>query len=143
MADNREQTLFRKKAMERISSPEDLSSYLKVTDPGMWIVLAAVIVLLLGLAAWACVGTLETTADAAVIVQDHRAEIVITGQGADPMEAGMTLRIASQEYLIAYVDLDEYGRAKAYAEVNLPDGNYEAEVVTDRIHPIEFLLESR
>ena len=42
MAENN-QTLFRKKAMARISSPEDLTSYLRVTSPGMWIVLAAVV----------------------------------------------------------------------------------------------------
>jgi len=53
------QTLFRKKAMARISSPEDLTSYLRVTSPGMWIILAAVIVLLAGLFAWSAVGTLE------------------------------------------------------------------------------------
>ena len=34
-----EQSLFRKKAMDRISSPEDLTSYLKVTNPGVWSVL--------------------------------------------------------------------------------------------------------
>ncbi len=60
MAENN-QTLFRKKAMERISSPEDLTSYLRVTSPGMWIILAAVIAMLVGLFAWSAVGTLETT----------------------------------------------------------------------------------
>lgn len=40
-----EQSLFRKETMDRISSPEDLTDYLKVTNPGIWIVLAAVIVL--------------------------------------------------------------------------------------------------
>ena len=33
MPENQESTLFRKKAMERISSPEDLTSYLRVTSP--------------------------------------------------------------------------------------------------------------
>ena len=55
------QTLFRKKAMARISSPEDLTSYLRVTSPGMWIILAAVIVLLAGLFAWSAVGTLRSS----------------------------------------------------------------------------------
>ena len=41
------------------------------------------------------------------------------------------------------VDLDEYGRARAYAEVPLPDGSYEAEIVVEQTHPIQFLLESR
>ena len=142
MAENN-QALFRKKAMARISSPEDLTSYLRVTSPGMWIVLAAVIALLVGMFAWSAVGTLETTVDATVIVQDHTAQIVASGQGADALQAGMPLRIASQEYVIAAVDYDEYGRATARAEVSLPDGTYAATIVVEQTHPIEFLLESR
>ena len=137
------QTLFRKKAMARISSPEDLTGYLRVTNPGMWIILAAVIVLLAGLFAWSAVGTLEATVDATAIVQDHTAQIVASGQGADELEAGMPLRIASQELVIASVDYDEYGRATAYAELPLPDGSYDATIVVEQTRPIEFLLESR
>lgn len=59
------QPLFRKKAMDHISSPEDLTQYLRVTSPGMWIVLTAVIALLVGIFAWSCVGTMETTVGAA------------------------------------------------------------------------------
>ena len=142
MAENN-QTLFRKKAMARISSPEDLTSYLRVTNPSMWIVLAAVIALLVGLFAWSAVGTLETTADATAIVQNHTARIVAAGEDADSIQAGMPLRIVSEEYVIASVDYDEYGRATALAEVPLPDGTYDAKIVVEQIRPIEFLLESR
>jgi hypothetical protein len=98
-----EQSLFRKKAMDRISSPEDLTSYLKVTNPGVWSVLAAVIILLAGLFAWTAVGTLETVADAKAIVQDHTAQVIILGQNIDTLEPGMSIRIASQEFVVASV----------------------------------------
>ena len=137
------QTLFRKKAMARISSPEDLTGYLRVTSPGMWIILAAVIALLVGVFSWSAVGTLETTVDATAIVQDHTAQIVASGQGADELKAGTPLRIASQEFVIASVDYDAYGRATALAELPLPDGSYDATVVVEQTRPIEFLLESR
>jgi len=143
MDEQKESTLFRKKAMTRISSPEDLTSYLRVTSPGMWIILAAVIVLLVGLFAWSAVGTLETSVDATAIVQDHTAQIVAADQGADSIQTGMPLRISSQEFVIASVDYDEYGRATAQAEVSLPDGTYDAEIVVEQTRPIEFLLESR
>ena len=143
MAERQESTLFRKKAMARFSSPDDLTSYLRVTSPGMWIIFAAVVALLVGLFAWAAVGTLETTADATAVVQDHTAQIVATGQGADQLDVGMPLRIASQEFAITSVDFDEYGRATARAEVSVPDGTYDAKVVIEQTRPIEFLLESR
>jgi hypothetical protein len=138
-----EQSLFRKKAMDRISSPEDLTSYLKVTNPGVWSVLAAVIILLAGLFAWAAVGTLETVADAKAIVQDHTAQVIISGQNIDTLEPGMSIRIASQEFVVASVESDEYGRVTAYSDVSLPDGTYEAKVVLEQTRPIEFLIESR
>ena len=44
--------IFRQKSMERLSSPEQLNDYLKVTNPAVWVVLAAVIFLLAGLFIW-------------------------------------------------------------------------------------------
>ena len=47
MAENTE-TVFRKKTLDRISSPEQITDYLRVTNPGIWVVLVAVILLLDG-----------------------------------------------------------------------------------------------
>ena len=129
--------------MAQISSPEDLTGYLRVTSPGMWIILAAVILLLAGLFAWSAVGTLETTVDAAAVVHDHTADVVAAGKGADTLKTGMPLRVASQESVISSVDSDKYGRSVAHAEVSLPDGTYDAVIVVEQTRPIEFLLESR
>ena len=54
-----EPTVFRKKALERMSSPEQLTDYLCVTNPGIWVLLAAVILLLGALFAWSAIGTLD------------------------------------------------------------------------------------
>ena len=50
MADNQEQKvkLFREKSLEAVESPEALNDYLKVTSPGIWMVMAAVILILIG-----------------------------------------------------------------------------------------------
>ena len=47
------ETIFREKSLDRISSPEQLDDYLKVSTPSLWIVLAAVIALLVGIVVWA------------------------------------------------------------------------------------------
>ena len=44
----REKTLYNKKALDQIRSPEQMNGYLKVTTPQVWIILAAVIFLLAG-----------------------------------------------------------------------------------------------
>ena len=41
--------LFRKKSVERVSSPEQLNDYIRVANPSLWLVLGAVIVLLVWL----------------------------------------------------------------------------------------------
>ena len=43
-----ENQIFRQKSVERISSPEQLQDYMRVTTPGVWMVLLAVILLLAG-----------------------------------------------------------------------------------------------
>ena len=73
---NNNETIFRKETLERISSPEQLTDYLKITNPGIWVILTAVILLLAGLFAWTMIGTLETTATVKVIVDNDTAQIV-------------------------------------------------------------------
>ncbi|MBR2561314.1 MAG: hypothetical protein IKE31_04095 [Eubacterium sp.] len=143
MEEQQTTTLFRKKALERIASPEQLTQYLRVTNPGIWAVLIAVLLILGGLFAWASVGTLETKTSAKAVVTDHTAQIIPSESFPKTLESGMPLQIASQDYVIASVEVDEYGRSVAYAEVNLPDGSYDAEIVTDETRPIEFLLKSK
>lgn len=134
--------LFREKTMERISSPEQLTDYLRVTNPGIWAVLIAVILILVGIIAWAAVGVLETTADATAVISDGKARIV-GSVDSEQLKTGMTVHVASEEYIISEIEVDEYGRSVAYADVSIPDGTYEAEIVIEQIHPISFLLESR
>ncbi|MBO7348753.1 MAG: hypothetical protein J6U27_02205 [Spirochaetales bacterium] len=61
MAEQEKQNLFREKVLEKISTPEQLSGYLRVTNPSVWIVLAAILLLLIGLFIWAVNATIETT----------------------------------------------------------------------------------
>jgi hypothetical protein len=135
------QTVFRKKTLDRISSPEQLTDYLRVTNPGIWVVLAAVILLLAGVFAWSMVGTLETKAEVKVVVSDHTAQIVPLS--SETLADGMPLRVSGQDYRIAFAQTDEYGRSVGMAEVNLPDGTYDGVVITEAVRPISFLLESR
>ena len=51
--------IFREKSIERISSPEELNDYIRVTSPSVWLVLAALIILLAGMLAWSVLGTVN------------------------------------------------------------------------------------
>ena len=52
-------SIFREKSIERISSPDQMDDYIKVTTPSVWIALIAIVVLLIGILAWSILGTVE------------------------------------------------------------------------------------
>ena len=56
MAEDQKKSVFREKSMERVSSPEQLNDYIRVTTPSVWIVLVALVVLLAGMLAWSVLG---------------------------------------------------------------------------------------
>ena len=135
--------LFRQKAIDRMSSPDELTDYLKVTSPSVWAVLAAVVVLLAGLIAWACVGTLPTKADASVVVQGGAASVRVAD--SHDIAEGMPLTVDSREprqSAIESVTVDEQGRPVGHASVDLPDGTYDGTLVVDETRAIDFLLQS-
>ena len=66
-----QEQIFRKKSMDRISSPEQLNDYIRVTTPSVWIVLGALIVLLVGMVLWSILGTVEAHAEDGSAMQIH------------------------------------------------------------------------
>ena len=68
-----ENPLFRKKSLDHISSPEELHDYMRVTSPRLWMILAAIIVLLAGFAVYASTATMENTMPIRVQVEHYDA----------------------------------------------------------------------
>ena len=139
MAENDTQ-IFRKKSLESISSPEQLNDYLKVTNIGIWVLLASVILLLAGLFAWSTVGRLETTANGVAVVENGTAQILIYDTSKGDIKSGMTIRIGDDEYTVSTVEKDDLGRSIAYAPVSELDGKYDVKIVIESIAPISFLF---
>ena len=60
MADKESQnSIFREKSIDRVSGPESLNDYIRVTSPSVWIALLAIVVLLAGMRAWSIFGRIE------------------------------------------------------------------------------------
>lgn len=62
---NETDSIFTKKAADKLRSPDDLDEYVRVTNPSVWVVLAACAALIIGLFAWGFLGTAETSVGAA------------------------------------------------------------------------------
>ena len=132
--------LFRKKSLERVSSPEQLQDYMRVTSPAMWMVLGAVIALLAGLLILASVGRLETRLPAQATVTEGNVSVTVPADKAAGIREGMPLRVAGQEVAIGTVYKNDAGDTVCTAALSADDGTYDAQIVTDSISPIKFLL---
>ena len=130
---------YRQISIDRISSPEQLQDYMRVTSPGVWMVLAAVIVLLTGFLVLSIFGRLESTYTTVAKVQDGKAVMLVEGEAAYEVGEGMTLRIKNVEGILEDVYWVEYDTSEAVAQIGLPDGTYDAVIVLETFSPIRFL----
>ena len=49
---NEKKNIFRKANLERMSSPEKLNDYIRVSNPSVWVILVAIAILLIGVLVW-------------------------------------------------------------------------------------------
>ena len=91
--------IFRKKSLEKVSSPEQLDDYIRVSNPGVWIVLVTVIVLLVGVCVWGVFGRLETTVGSAAVVKNGEMSLYIKEQHLGKINEGMIVRVKDSEYV--------------------------------------------
>ena len=138
--------LFRKTSVERISSAEQLQDYMRVTSPGIWMVLVAVAVLLAGLIASSALATLESGISVQAVAEEDGTtlQIALPLAQRDRVAPGMAVRVADRE---ARVTLEYAVSDGVMLTVALEDGGeplapgtYDAWIVTEVLRPIRFLI---
>jgi len=154
------QPLFREKSINRISSPEQLNDYIRVSNPSVWILLIAIVLLLVGVCVWGILGHLDTRLDVAAIAEDGSITVYVTEEDVASLKEGMPLIIDQQEFQISSIpaqpmavnkDFSEYvlhvgslqmGQWVYAVEVNgtCPDGIYRAEIIIESVSPMSFIL---
>ena len=137
--------IFRKSEQEFGASPDQLQDYVRVTNPFVWMVLVAVILLLGGGIVAACFGRVEVTLNASAYVETGVAYIDIATPNAFKLKKGMTVRFTGQETeaQIETIDWLTEDLAQASFTVDLPDAltyPYPCVIVTDVVSPISFLI---
>ena len=127
--EQQEQQLFRKESVERVSSPEQLSDYLHVTSPAIWVVLAAVVLLLASLFIWSSVTAVESYATGRAEVRGGVLTMTFDdAEKAENVTVGMNVKVGDMVSPVLSIGRDENGSPLAVADANLPDGSYDAGV---------------
>ena len=121
--------IYREKSLERISSPEQLNDYLKVTKPAVWLVLTAVVVLLVGMIIWSCFTYIGSYAKGTGEVSNGNMTITFEDQKfAKNVKEDMEVTAAGSVTVVDSVSFDRDGNVVANAKTTLDDGTYEASV---------------
>ena len=153
--------LFRQSAYARVTSPEQLGDYIRVANPGVWLVLAAIVILLAALLIWSAMGTLPTTIDETCVA----AQGVLTCYRADVSDIapGMRVRIGnasgtvtavsdrpdssrevgnrySDDYTLHMLGIEDWNYEITIDAPEVRDGLVEATIVTGEVHPISFIF---
>ena len=113
----------------RITSPEQLNDYLKVTSPKIWLLLFAVALLMVGLILWSGFTTVESYASGTA--QAVGGDLVVTfddEKKATKVKAGMMMDVGDVETEILTVGTNDKGEIVASAQANIPDGLYSVRV---------------
>lgn len=134
--------IFRKKSLEKIKSPESLDDYIRVSNPGVWLLLASVIVLLVGALVWAIFGRMDSTVPATVQIENGSAVCYIAEEDIASVQTGLTVKFAEGEAVIARIgQKTEMGFICELTLSEAPaDGYYEGKVVVQSYRPLSFIL---
>ncbi len=124
-----EKQLFRKQVMDRLSSPEELNDYLKVTDTGVWAVLIAVVLLIAGGLFWGCTTYINSSVTGTAVVENGRMQIGFEDDAqAENVEPGLAVKAGSATSTVSSIGTDENGHIFVTADTTLADGTYTVEI---------------
>ena len=134
-------SIFRKKSLERISSPESLNDCLHVTSPAVWLILTAVILLLAGMLIWSSVASIDSFATGAARVENGSMYIEFDNeQIADNVQPGMTVIAGETESRITSIGINDMGELFALVPTGLPDGFYTVRVLFRQTQVLHLLF---
>ena len=136
-----EETLFRQKSLDKVKSPDHLSEYIKVVNPSIWLLLASVLALLLGLCCWGIFGNIQTVVHTQVRCAGTEAVCLLSQEDGNRVKPGMSVSVEGAEGVVRELRTQADGCDCYLAlEQPLPDGLYNAEIIVESVHPISFLL---
>jgi hypothetical protein len=89
--------IFRKSALERLATPEELDELMQVTSPRTWLALLALAVLLLAGIIWSALTSVTTTVNAQGVVASpgREALVFLTPEQASRLRPGMSARVTA------------------------------------------------
>lgn len=152
--------LFRKKNLDKLSTPDALNEYIKVASPSVWIILLTIVALLIGVIAWSYMGRISHYEGVTVYSDGNMAVCYVPENMIDRVRQASDININGNNYKIGDIanlptkihpdSVDEYVAHvmeikedswiyKIEVVGTLPEGIYEGQVVTGSIRPMDYV----
>jgi len=162
-----EDNVFRGESVKKIKSPKNLNEYIKVAGSGVWMVLGAILLLLLGGLFWCIFARLETKVESAVVVNGKTAKCYVQEDNGQYMTDEMFVDIDGRRYPLGEhsSNMEKLSLSNEQNEVilhvmdrqtdgwyliyeiegvgDLPDGTYRGTIVVDSVSPISFVINGK
>lgn len=133
--------IFREKSLQKVKSPDNLNEYIRVSTPSIWLIMAAIIILLMGFCSWAVFGTVQTKIEADVHCEDGTVTCYVAEEDIQKVHIGMTVQFGDYTGTITEIIVRD-GNISACplaVKVPIPEGIYSASITVESIHPAFFL----
>ena len=155
-------SIFREKSLKKVSSPEELDQYIKATNPRLWFLLSAIIILLVGTIIWGVVGKLETKAESGCYIENDIGHCLISETNYEKINHNSFVRYKNKEYKLNDLPLEpievssltcnsyvlhtsnlsntDWCYIVTFKADNIDEGSYKVVVVFDSISPLKFVF---
>ncbi len=124
-------------------TPENMNDYIRVTNPGVWILIVAMLSLVIGALCWGIFGHVDRTLDATVYVKNGHTICYVSENYVSEIEEGMTVRYSNTEGTIREIGPADDGTNTCTIKAKRisADGYYNGTIVLEKISPVSFLLD--
>ena len=157
--------LFRKSSIDRVSSPEQLNDYIRVSNPSVFLILGAILILFIAVLVWGFTGSLPSSISLVGIVKEDNLICYVSSEKAGQIQKNMLVKIneedtgtvysvssipVSAKEVNSYVDSDYVANLLSLSDWNtkiqidaqgLEDNKvYHLSIITKEMRPIDFLF---
>ncbi len=153
--------IFREKSLKRVASPEELDDYIRVTNPGVWLLLTCIIVFLVGLCIWGYFGQIRSTTPMYGIADNGAFTGYVTGETFLKLKEGMLVQeddetgeitdlspYPAPAYMVCTeVQMDKLGVTTetplypVQSDIFLEDGPHAVDIVLEEIKPFQLIFD--
>ena len=135
-----DETVFREKSLDKVKSPDNLNEYIRVANPGIWILLVSILILLVGFCIWGIFGQVQTLITVDALCEDGIVTCRLSDSEAENISPGMKVFLNGQTGYVSEIHL-QLGESSCTAAMPgaVPDGLYSAQIELESIRPVAFL----